>query len=84
MGNNFFGKGTAGRSSGFLLLCRENTVCVKHRFSSLFLLSKLFLSVLKMALVGLKAGITKAYQRKKIIFKSSALNLLELDFNISN
>lgn len=59
-------------------------MCVKHRFSSLFLLSKLLLSVFKMTLVGLKAGIIKPYQRKKFILKSTALNLFKLDFNKSN
>lgn len=59
-------------------------MCIKHRFSSLFLLSKLFLSVLKMASVGLNAGIIKSYQEEKFILKSGALNLLEIDFNISN
>lgn len=43
-------------------LSADDTLCVKHQFSSLFLLSKLLLSVLKMASVGLKAGIIKSYQ----------------------
>lgn len=37
-----------------------------------------------MASVGLNAGIIKSYQEEKFILKSGALNLLEIDFNISN
>lgn len=53
-------KKVTGRSHSFLPV--ENALCAKHQFSSLFLLGKLLLSGLKMALVGLKAGIIKSYQ----------------------
>lgn len=67
----------------FFCLSADNSLCVKHQFSSLFLSSKLLLSVLKMASVGLEAGIIKSYQGINKFWKRT-LKFFEPEFSMSD
>jgi len=71
-GNTLFVRGEKSLEEVVVFyLSVESTLCVKRQFSSLFLWSKLLLSVLKMASVGLKAGIIKSYQGINLFRKTT-------------